>query len=134
MGRHEPGCAPAVKLPGGVAVGHWTDRDAWTGCTVIVGPPGSVSAGEVRGGGPGTREFALLSPATATPGAEAIVAGPQSRVVTVTGDPVELLLLAYGRMRVADVDLDGSPDDVEALLTEGRRIAGAERPSATAAS
>jgi uncharacterized protein (TIGR03085 family) len=51
------------------------------------------------------------------PGAEAIVAGPQSRVVTVTGDPVELLLLAYGRMRVADVDLEGSPDDVEALRT-----------------
>lgn len=53
----------------------------------------------------------------AAPGAEVIVAGPQSRVVTVTGDPVELLLVAYGRMRVADVDLEGSPDDVEALRT-----------------
>jgi uncharacterized protein (TIGR03085 family) len=51
------------------------------------------------------------------PGAEAIVAGPQSRIVTVTGAPVELLLVAYGRMRVADVDLEGSPDDVEALRT-----------------
>ena len=51
------------------------------------------------------------------PGAEPVVAGPQSRVVTVTGDPVELLLVAYGRMRVADVDLEGSPDDVEALRT-----------------
>jgi hypothetical protein len=51
------------------------------------------------------------------PGAEAVVAGPQTRVVTVTGDPVELLLLAYGRMRVADVDLEGSADDVEALRT-----------------
>jgi uncharacterized protein (TIGR03085 family) len=53
----------------------------------------------------------------AAPGAEVIVAGPQSRVVTVTGDPVELLLVAYGRMRVADVDLEGAPDDVEALRT-----------------
>lgn len=51
------------------------------------------------------------------PGAEPVVAGPQSRVVTVTGDPVELLLLAYGRMRVAAVDLEGAPGDVEALRT-----------------
>ncbi len=49
------------------------------------------------------------------PGAEPITAGPDDAVVTVTGEPVELLLLAYGRMRVADVALDGSPEDVEAL-------------------
>ena len=36
-------------------------------------------------------------------------------VVTVTGEPVELLLLAYGRMRVAAVELEGSPEDVETL-------------------
>lgn len=62
-----------VKLPDGFEVGHWTDTAGWTGCTAIIGPPGTVSAGEVRGGGPGTREFELLSPATATPGAEAIL-------------------------------------------------------------
>jgi uncharacterized protein (TIGR03085 family) len=54
------------------------------------------------------------------PGAEPIAAGPKSavaagRVVTVTGEPVELLLLTAGRMRVADVALDGSPEDVRAL-------------------
>ena len=51
------------------------------------------------------------------PGREAIVAGPDSPVVTVSGDPVELLLVASGRIRVADVVLEGSPDDVEALRT-----------------
>ncbi|HET6969045.1 MAG TPA: maleylpyruvate isomerase family mycothiol-dependent enzyme, partial [Ornithinibacter sp.] len=51
------------------------------------------------------------------PGRDPIVAGPESPVVTVTGEPVELLLLAYGRMRVAAVDLDGAPQDVEALRT-----------------
>ena len=51
------------------------------------------------------------------PGREPIVAGPASRVVTVTGEPVELLLLAYGRMRVAAVGLEGAPEDVEALRT-----------------
>lgn len=49
------------------------------------------------------------------PGRDPIVAGPESPVVTVTGEPVELLLLAYGRMRVAAVELDGAPEDVEAL-------------------
>lgn len=54
------------------------------------------------------------------PGSEPIAAGPtsavaQGRVVTATGAPVELLLLAAGRLRVAGVALDGSPLDVEAL-------------------
>jgi len=62
-----------IELPPGVTVGHWSDLEGWTGCTVIMGPPHSVSAGEVRGGGPATREFELLSPATSTPGAHAIL-------------------------------------------------------------
>ncbi len=51
------------------------------------------------------------------PGREAIVAGPDSPVVTVSGAPVELLLVGSGRVRVADVVFEGSPDDVEALRT-----------------
>lgn len=46
----------------GVRVGHWTDRDARTGCTAVVLPAGTVASGEVRGGAPGTREFDLLAP------------------------------------------------------------------------
>ncbi|HUZ42968.1 MAG TPA: P1 family peptidase [Acidimicrobiales bacterium] len=46
----------------GVAVGHWTDPVARTGCTVVLLPEGSVASGEVRGGAPGTREWDLLSP------------------------------------------------------------------------
>ena len=49
------------------------------------------------------------------PGAEPVTAGPDAPVVTVTGEPVELLLLAYGRMRVAAVELDGSPEAVKTL-------------------
>lgn len=48
------------------------------------------------------------------PGSEPITT-KGDRVVTVTGAPVELLLLAFGRMRVADVAFDGSPQDVLAL-------------------
>ncbi|MGH2687148.1 MAG: P1 family peptidase [Actinomycetota bacterium] len=46
----------------GVRVGHWTDKAARTGCTVVLFPEGTVASGEVRGGAPATREFALLEP------------------------------------------------------------------------
>jgi L-aminopeptidase/D-esterase-like protein len=46
----------------GVRVGHWTDATAMTGCTVVLLPPAAVASGEVRGGAPATREFALLDP------------------------------------------------------------------------
>jgi L-aminopeptidase/D-esterase-like protein len=46
----------------GVRVGHWTDEAARTGCTVVLFPEGTVASGEVRGGAPATREFALLAP------------------------------------------------------------------------
>ena len=50
--------------PDGISIGHWTDRARMTGCTVILAPGGAVAGGEVRGGGPGTRETDLLSPAS----------------------------------------------------------------------
>lgn len=46
----------------GVAVGHWSDPLARTGCTVVRLPAGSVASGEVRGGAPATRELDLLVP------------------------------------------------------------------------
>lgn len=46
----------------GIKVGHWSDRLARTGCTVVLFPDGTVASGEVRGGAPATREFALLDP------------------------------------------------------------------------
>jgi L-aminopeptidase/D-esterase-like protein len=46
----------------GVEVGHWTDDEAMTGCTVVVLPEPNVVAGEARGAAPGTREYALLQP------------------------------------------------------------------------
>lgn len=45
-----------------VRVGHWTDTAARTGCTVVLFPEGTVASGEIRGGAPATREFALLDP------------------------------------------------------------------------
>ena len=44
----------------GIKVGHYTDRAAATGCTVVLCPPKTVGAVDVRGGAPGTRETDLL--------------------------------------------------------------------------
>lgn len=46
----------------GVNVGHWTDRDAQTGCTVIRFDAPVLTVAEVRGAAPGTRELDLLRP------------------------------------------------------------------------
>ncbi len=53
--------ATLTAIPG-LRVGHWTDLDAGTGCTVVLCPQGAVAGVDVRGGAPGTRETALLSP------------------------------------------------------------------------
>lgn len=57
----------------GVRVGHWTDTVARTGCTVVLLPAGTVVSGEVRGGAPGTREWALLDPRRTVDRVNAIV-------------------------------------------------------------
>lgn len=46
----------------GIRVGHWTDRRAATGCTVVLCEAGAVGGVDVRGAAPGTRETDLLRP------------------------------------------------------------------------
>jgi L-aminopeptidase/D-esterase-like protein len=46
----------------GFKVGHYTDSEGMTGCTVILCPPKTRGSCEVRGNSPGTRELALLAP------------------------------------------------------------------------
>ena len=57
----------------GVRVGHWTDRNARTGCTIVLLPAGTVASGEVRGGAPGTREWELLAPERLVTRVDAVV-------------------------------------------------------------
>ena len=57
----------------GVRVGVWTDTGHHTGCTVILPPAGTVGGIAVRGGAPGTRESAILGPATPNEACHAVV-------------------------------------------------------------
>ncbi|HEX8082703.1 MAG TPA: P1 family peptidase [Solirubrobacteraceae bacterium] len=80
-------------LPRGFRVGHFTDVDAATGCTVILSPDGGAEgAVEVRGGGPGTRETDLLAPAAPSRPITAIVfSGGSARGLAVAGEVAQLL-------------------------------------------
>ncbi len=81
----------------GVEIGHWTDAGARTGCTVIVLPPGAVASGEVRGGAPATREFALLAPQRLVQTIDAVVLTGGSAFGLATADGVVEVLEAEGR-------------------------------------
>ncbi len=86
-----------VELPEGFACGHWTDAVGMTGCTVLLAPPGAVGSGEVRGGGPGTRESDLLSPWTSTAGPQAVLLTGGSALGLAAADGVVRWLAEAGR-------------------------------------
>lgn len=58
----------------GIRVGHWTDAEGRTGCTVVLLPDeGAVTSVSVRGAAPGTRETDLLDPGATVAVAHAVV-------------------------------------------------------------
>jgi len=57
----------------GIAVGHYTDATALTGCTVVLTPEGAVAGVDVRGCAPGTRETDSLRPGNLVQQAHAVV-------------------------------------------------------------
>jgi L-aminopeptidase/D-esterase-like protein len=60
-------------LPG-IAIGHWQDLEALTGCTVLLPTAESMRAGvSVGGGAPGTRETDLLAPTASVQEIHALV-------------------------------------------------------------
>jgi L-aminopeptidase/D-esterase-like protein len=79
----------------GVEVGHWTDSEALTGCTVVSLPEPNVVTCEVRGGAPGTRETALLA-------AEMRV--EQCQALLLTGGSAFGLAAADGVMEALEAD------------------------------
>ncbi len=84
-----------VDLPG-VTIGHWTDRPARTGCTVIRLSPAAVASGEVRGGAPATREFELLDPTRHVERVDAIVLSGGSAFGLAAADGVTAALADAG--------------------------------------
>lgn len=75
--------------------GNWTGSG--TGVTVIVPPPGTVGSGEVRGGAPASREFALLEPYRLVDRVDAVVLSGGSAFGLAAADGVMGGLRALGR-------------------------------------
>ncbi|WP_099024521.1 P1 family peptidase [Mycolicibacterium palauense] len=90
---------------GGILVGHHhrIDSDAtlgsgWaTGTTVVLTPPGTVGAVDVRGGAPGTRETDLLDPANSVRHVDAVVLSGGSAYGLAAADGVMTWLERRGR-------------------------------------
>lgn len=81
----------------GIRVGHWTNREARTGCTVVVLPEPNITTAEVRGAAPGTREYALLQKGMRVEQAQAILLTGGSAFGLAAADGVVRALAADGR-------------------------------------
>jgi L-aminopeptidase/D-esterase-like protein len=79
----------------GVQVGHWTGTG--TGVTVVLVPPGTTAAGEVRGGAPATRDLALLQPGRTIETVDAVVLAGGSAFGLAAADGVMDWLAEQGR-------------------------------------
>lgn len=56
-----------------IAIGQAEDMDAGTGCTVLIRDQGMAAGLDIRGGGPASREPALLDPLTSAQSVHAVV-------------------------------------------------------------
>jgi L-aminopeptidase/D-esterase-like protein len=74
----------------GFSIGHWTDEQARTGCTVLSFDRPTLAACDVRGAAPGSRELALLAPGRAA---------QQPNAILLTGGSAFGLAAADGVMR-----------------------------------
>jgi L-aminopeptidase/D-esterase-like protein len=80
----------------GIRVGHATDLDAGTGCTVVLCPPDTVAAVDQRGGAPGTRETDLLKPGRLVEHVHAVVLSGGSAFGLASADGVARYLAEQG--------------------------------------
>lgn len=63
----------AITDVSGIKIGHYTDKKAVTGCTVVLCEVGAVAGVDVSGSSPGTRETDLLRPGNLVEKVQAIV-------------------------------------------------------------
>ena len=86
-----------APIPEGFSVGHWTDAEARTGCTVVIAPPGSHGGVDVRGGGPGTRETDVVGPMAGDHEVTAVVLAGRSAFGLAAADGAARWLEEHGR-------------------------------------
>src|SRR5262249_61166775 len=81
----------------GIRVGHAGDAKLGSGVTVVVFDKPVTASVDVRGGGPGTRETALLDPAQTVEGIDAIALSGGSAFGLDGASAAQAALRWYGR-------------------------------------
>ena len=143
----ESGLAP-VSAPGmtetvrnlitdvpGIKIGHAEDARLGSGATAIVFDEPAVASIDVRGGGPGTRETALLDPAQTVEGIDAITLAGGSAFGLDAASGVQAWLREQGRgfaVRTARVPIVPAAILFD-LLAAATRTGAGFRPIATSA-
>ena len=92
-----------IPLPDGFSVGHWSDPEGLTGCTVVIPPSRTRGGVWVQGGGPGTRETDTLNPLSRSEEASAILLTGGSAFGLAAADGVVRWLEEQGRGFDTDV-------------------------------
>lgn len=85
-----------ISPPDGFRIGHWSDPEALTGCSVVIPPPGTRGGVWVQGGGPGTRETDTLNPLSRSEQASAVVLTGGSAFGLAAADGVARWLEEHG--------------------------------------
>src|SRR5256884_621924 len=108
MSEAAPSNLAAVQ---GITVGHWTDSQSATGCTVTLAPPGGMRAAcAVRGRASGTRELDALDPRHLVGHIDAVL---------LTGGSAYGLGAANGRVLAGARGADGRFVDALGYLAQG---------------
>jgi L-aminopeptidase/D-esterase-like protein len=88
---------PSITDIEGILVGHYTDGDRPTGCTVLTSRAPFVAGVDVRGGAPGTREIELLRPENSLDQIDAIFLSGGSAFGLDVGSGISRYLEEHGR-------------------------------------
>jgi L-aminopeptidase/D-esterase-like protein len=86
-----------ADTPIGFSIGHWTNDDDRTGCTVVLFDRPAPAVADVRGGAPGTRETSLLGPGDLVQAVDAILLTGGSAFGLAAADGVMRFLSERGR-------------------------------------
>ena len=111
----------------GLTVGHWTDLEAATGCTVVVCDRPTMAAVDVGGGAPGTRETDVIGSGTLILGVDAVVLSGGSAFGLASATGVADFLEKQGRGHPTP---GGVVPIVPAAILYDLGIGGAGRPDA----
>jgi L-aminopeptidase/D-esterase-like protein len=101
----KPQTSALTDVPG-IRVGHHTDEQRGTGCTVVLCEEGAIIGVDVRGGAPGTRETDALRPASLVDVAHAVLLTGGSAFGLAAADGVMLYLRERQRGYAFNPDAD----------------------------